>query len=52
MLLARHRLLLVMALAIVVSIGQLAELIPQYASELDGYVADVGDGLTDMGVGE
>ena len=45
-------LLLVMALAIAVSIGQLAKLIPQYASELNGYVANVGDGLTDMGVGK
>ena len=45
-------LLLVMALAIAVSIGQLAKLIPTYASELNGYVADVGDGLSNMGVGK
>ena len=40
-----------MALAVVLSIGQLAKLVPTYASELNGYVADVGSGLTDMGVG-
>jgi AI-2 transport protein TqsA len=44
--------LLVMALAIVVSIGQLAQLTADYTSELDDVVSNVGDGLTAMGVGD
>jgi AI-2 transport protein TqsA len=51
LLLAAIVLLLAMALAIVVSIGRLAQLLPTYASDLDGIVADIGGGLTDMGVG-
>jgi len=51
LLLAAIVLLLAMALAIVVSIGRLAQLVPTYASDLDGIVADIGDGLTNMGVG-
>jgi len=40
-----------LALAMVLAVGQLAKLVPTYAAELNGYVADVGDGLTNMGVG-
>ena len=38
-------LILSLAIAVAVSLGQLAKLIPTYASEMNGYVADVGDGL-------
>ena len=51
LMLAAIVLLLVMALAIVVSIGRLAQLVPTYASDLDDIVADIGGGLTSMGVG-
>ncbi len=44
-------LILGLTLAIVLSLGQLAKLIPTYSSELNGYVADLGDGLTALGVG-
>lgn len=50
-LVAAVSMLLAMALAIIVSIGQLGKLIPSYASELDNIVAKVGSGLSDMGVG-
>ncbi|WP_322938255.1 AI-2E family transporter [Nocardioides bizhenqiangii] len=50
-LLAAIVLLLAMSLAIVVSIGRMAQLIPTYASDLDDLVADIGGGLTSMGVG-
>ena len=43
--------LLSLALAVVLAVGQLAKLVPTYAPELNGYVADIGDGLTNMGVG-
>jgi AI-2 transport protein TqsA len=41
-----------MVLAIAVSIGQLAKLIPTYASQLNDFAGDVGGGLTSMGVGK
>ena len=44
-------LILSLAIAVAVSIGQLAKLIPTYATEMNGYVADIGDGLTNLGVG-
>ena len=44
-------LILSLAVAVAVSIGQLAKLIPTYASEMNGYVADIGEGLKDLGVG-
>jgi predicted PurR-regulated permease PerM len=43
--------LLVMALSIVVSIGRLAQLTTEYASEMDGIVSDISAGLENMGVG-
>jgi AI-2 transport protein TqsA len=43
--------LLVMALAIVVSIGRLAQLTTDYAKEMNGAVSDVADGLRSLGVG-
>ena len=44
-------LILGLTLAMVLSLGQLAKLIPTYTSELNSYVADLGDGLADLGVG-
>lgn len=50
-LLAAVSMLLALALALIVSIGQLGKLIPSYTGELDDIVAKVGSGLSDMGVG-
>ena len=44
-------LILSLAIAVAVSLGQLAKLIPTYATEMNGYVADVGEGLKNLGVG-
>ena len=41
-----------MALAIAVSIGQLAKLIPQYASQMDDLSSNIQSGLSSMGVGK
>ena len=51
-LLAAVGVLLMMALAIVVSIGRLAQLTADYAADLDNVVSNIGDGLTAMGVGD
>jgi AI-2 transport protein TqsA len=45
-------LLVGMVLAIAVSIGQLAKLIPEYSSQLDDIAANIGSSLTSMGVGK
>jgi len=42
--------LLIMALAVLVSMAELAKLIPQYATEFDDLVADVSGGLSSLGV--
>jgi len=44
-------LILSLAIAVAVSLGQLAKLIPTYAAEMNGYVADAGEGLKNLGVG-
>ena len=44
-------LILSLAIAVAVSLGQLAKLIPTYATEMNGYVADIGEGLKNLGVG-
>jgi len=51
LLLAAVGVLLVMALSIVISIGRLAQLTTQYASEMDGIVSDISDALNNAGVG-
>ena len=44
-------LILSLAIAVAVSLGQLAKLIPTYATEMNDYVADIGEGLKNLGVG-
>jgi AI-2 transport protein TqsA len=44
--------LLVMALCVVISIAQLAKMIPEYASEFDDLMADIGGALSSAGVGK
>ena len=43
-------LILALTLALVVSVGRLAALVPTYAPDLDEFVADVGDRLASLGV--
>ncbi|WP_426244818.1 AI-2E family transporter [Nocardioides sp. LHG3406-4] len=43
-------LILALTLALVVSVGRLAALVPTYAPDLDELVADLGDGLAALGV--
>ena len=43
--------ILSLAIAVAVSLGQLAKLIPTYATEMNSYVADIGEGLKNLGVG-
>ncbi len=44
-------LILSLAIAVAVSLGQLAKLIPTYATQMNGYVDDIGEGLKNLGVG-
>jgi predicted PurR-regulated permease PerM len=44
-------LILSLAIAVAVSLGQLAKLVPTYATEMNGYVDDIGDALKKAGVG-
>jgi predicted PurR-regulated permease PerM len=52
LMIAAIALLVVLALAVVVSMGRLAQLIPTYAPDVDDLVADLGDGLSALGVGQ
>lgn len=45
-----YALILCLTLALVVSVGQLAALVPSYAPDLDGFVAEVGQRLGAAGV--
>jgi predicted PurR-regulated permease PerM len=50
MLLAAYLLLFLLTLALIVSVAQLADLIPQYADQIKESVANVGNTLRDLGV--
>jgi len=43
--------LVIMALSIVISMAQLAKLIPQYTKQMDDMVANIGNELSSLGVG-
>jgi len=47
-----YALVLGLVLALVISLGRFAVMVPQYDTELDQHVADVGNWLTARGVGE
>lgn len=49
---AAYVLIVAMSLSLVVSVGQLAVLIPSYAPDVDEIVASVGDWLASWGVGD
>ncbi len=48
--LAVYGIICAMLLALVVSVAQLAQLAPQYTSEMNDWVADIGNWLKDLGV--
>ena len=51
-LIAAYTLIVLMTLAMVVSVGQLAELVPTYAPQINDLVTGVGDWLAARGVGD
>jgi predicted PurR-regulated permease PerM len=51
MLLAAYAVLLLLTLALIISIGQLADLIPNYSAEIRHHLTDSGNWLSDRGVG-
>ena len=50
MLLGAYLLLALLTLALIVSVAQLAELLPQYADQFQSGIANVGDALRNLGV--
>lgn len=52
LLLSVYALLLLVSLALVISIGRLAGLVPTYSDEINGYIRDGGDFLAQQGVGQ